>query len=69
MVSMEEALNGESRKVLREVKEAYKIITSMAEQFIEQSSAYCPAMREVQSRYNKQQSNGAAAADANNSDE
>jgi len=69
MVSKEEALNGESRKVLREIKEANKIITSMAEQFIEQSSAYCPAMREVQSRYNKQQSNGAAAADANNSDE
>jgi hypothetical protein len=44
MVSMEEALNGESRKVLREIKEAYKVITSMAEQFIEQSSAYCPAM-------------------------
>ena len=51
LVAIEEGMNAESRKVLREMKEANKIITSLIEQYIEQASAHSMAIREVLSRY------------------
>lgn len=75
MVAIEEALNDESRKVLRQMKEAYKILTSIMEQYIEQaasaaqSRAHSMAMQEVLSRYQNYKRGNAPDVDVKLGDE